>query len=233
MEKKPVMNEISIIMLSNAKNEKLKSVTENAIRSCLDSSKDMIFDIIIFEKNPYIFYKSTRTFHYNFDFNYNKLMNLGVQHSLYQYVGMFNNDVLFHSHWAENVLREMQQHELLSASCFCPHFNNVLLDELSFGYELWQQVNGWALVVNKKIFSKIKKIPEDVTFWYSDNCYAELIKYHKIKHALVKKSVVEHLEQGSGTIRNEKKRTKDKFTKKQHDNFLKFKETLWGKGEPD
>jgi GT2 family glycosyltransferase len=48
------------------------------------------------------------------------------------------------------------------------------------------------LVVKRSVINKIGGFPEDVDFFYSDNLYADVLRYHGIKHALISSCMVSH-----------------------------------------
>ena len=68
------------------------------------------------------------------------------------------------------------------------------------GYEIGKHVLGWCIIVDRIVMDKIGGFDTPVSFWFSDDVYAEQIKAAGIKHALVGTSRVRHLT--SKSLRN-------------------------------
>ena len=101
MENVKPITEIDIIMLSYSHNEELKQMTENAIRSLIDSedANKIKFNIILIESEkklkPYQ-YPNTTTIYPNQVFGYHRYMNVGIRMTKARYVCLCNNDLYFH-----------------------------------------------------------------------------------------------------------------------------------------
>ena len=87
-------------------------------------------------------------------------------------------------------------YDSLSPACprHCEAHNIPLSAFLKEGYEIRQQLFGWCIAVKRSMFDKIGGFDTGVNFWFSDNLYADQLKYHGIKHALVCDSLVDHVE---------------------------------------
>ena len=142
------------------------------------------------------------------DFNYNRTINKAFKQTKSEYVGFFNNDVLFTDNWANEIILQMKKYKALSASPFCPismKNNNNL--SVNLGYEIRKHIAGWAIVVNRKVFDLIGEFDETFNFWRSDDIYAKQIKNKGIKHIICYNSIVKHLDNGSNTLKLEKNKT--------------------------
>lgn len=187
---------IDVIILSNAKTEKLKQLTQQAIDSCRDSDINSWFNIIVIEQAKHT-YANCFTMFYNAPFNYNGFMNYGISITKNEYIALCNNDLIFEKDWAKNIIEAMKAHDLLSASPRCP----VLPNQKKFakpgvyeGYNNAQHLSGWCIVINRKLFDIIGKLDDEFPFWFADNVYGEQLKKHGVKHALVSNSIVTHLQ---------------------------------------
>jgi len=202
---------VDIIILSHAKNEELKNLTQQTIDSCLASEnpqppkgglnnkyKDAIdFKILVMEQQPDVVYEGAKTHFISEAFNYNRFMNYGIEMTDSEYVGLCNNDLIFSAGWATDLIAAMKKYNLLSACPRCPVATRIK-EGVVFGYNNSHHMSGWCIMVNRKLFEVIGKIDEDFPFWFADNAYAEQLKIHKVPHALVSSSVVQHL--GSSTL---------------------------------
>src|ERR1700749_4974158 len=100
---------IDIIILSYAKDEKLKALTEQTIATLLDSEdpEHIKFDVLVIESDkslrPYQ-YPGTQTIYPDETFGYNKYMNIGIKATGNEYVCLCNNDLVFHKGWAGAIL---------------------------------------------------------------------------------------------------------------------------------
>jgi GT2 family glycosyltransferase len=178
---------IDVIILSNGKTDELKEITQQSIDTCHSSEEDHTFNIVVYEQQPFIKYKGALTVHYVEDFHYNRLMNRGIKETNNEWICLANNDLVFHKGW----LTECLKHDYLSMSP-----NDKPGEGIEEGYTISYdgQVKGWCILTQRKLYDIIGKIDESVSFWYSDNVYADQLKEHNIKHALIKKAYVEHLD---------------------------------------
>jgi len=192
---------VDIVILSHGKTPELRGTTQNAINSCLASETDIEFNIIVIEQEGTATYTGC-TVHYDYDdFNYNRSMNRGIGLGDAQYICLCNNDLIFYPNWCSILIAAMKEHELLSACPICPHVQRhrlSLKEEIYFGYRNSHEVSGWCIMINRDILKIIGQLDEEFPFWFADNIYSEQLQRHGIKHAVVTKSVVEHL--GSKTL---------------------------------
>lgn len=193
--------EIDIIILSYAKNEHLKNLTDQTIATLLDSEDpDKIhFNVIVIESqkslNPYQFENST-TIYPEEKFGFHKYLNIGIKASNSPYVCLCNNDLIFHKGWASEILKAMDNDAtMLSASPYCRNFHakegfpeNAEPLEGYFGVLV-----GWCIFVKREIFDTIGLLDENFTFWYCDYDYLNTLKKFGVKNCLVSSSFVTHL----------------------------------------
>ncbi|RZK58190.1 MAG: glycosyltransferase family 2 protein [Pedobacter sp.] len=192
---------VDIIILSYAKNEALKKLTEQTISSCLASEdpNEINFNIVVIESNralnPYQF-DNTTTIYPEKKFGFHRYLNIGVKHTSNEYVCLCNNDLIFHKNWASNILTSMKDDEsFLSASTFCPimHNNGNFGENTGIfdGYE--SLFSGWCFMVKRQIFEKIGILDEKFEFWYADADFLKTLRANGIKNFLVTNAVVTHL----------------------------------------
>jgi len=203
---------IDVVIIAGTKNKDIETMTQNAIDSCGCN----VYVVETFDKK--VKYKGCKTVYYiKKKFNYNKAVNFGISKTKSQYIGFFNNDVVFEKGWDKEIIKQMKKHGALSASPTCRKSHVKTKKEVIQGYEVRRQVAGWAIVVDRNIFYKIGKINTDVDFWLSDNVYVEQIKQADVKHILVTNSKVLHLDGGSKTLdisTNKRELTQGQYKKK-------------------
>lgn len=212
---------VDIVILSNAKDAELKSITQQAIDTCIASEKEVEFNIIVIEQTNAEY--TGATVHYDIsEFNYNRFMNKGIALGNSPYVCICNNDLIFKPGWCSALIEAMQKHNLLSACPICPNVQPSrmsLKEEVYFGYRNSHEVSGWCIMMNRDIFKIIGKLDEEFKFWFADNVYSEQLKKHGINHACVSRSVVKHL--GSKTLNTLSKDGQKELTHNLVDRFLK------------
>ena len=234
---------VDVIILSYAKNDHLKGLTEQTINTLLNSeNQDNIqFNIIIIESNKNLKpfnYPNTTTLYPHVKFGFNKYINIGLKNCGNDFVCLCNNDLIFHQGWATNILSEFSKDQnLYSASPFCQFSQGAegmpLNSGLYYGYTIRKEVSGWCIMLRRQTFQIIGKPDNKFKFWYSDNDYANLLKKHNLKHALITSSFVDHIESQTLLTKKEvdrKKLTYNEFLyydyKWNHKNYFLYKVRL-------
>lgn len=188
---------LDVVILSFAKNDALKNITESCIKSLFESETEINFNVWVYESEsslkPYQ-YPGTETIYLDEKFNYNRFMNYGFQKGTADYVAFCNNDLIFTKDWANNLLKTMQAHKINSASPLDSLYYSELANQgIIKGYEVGKIVAGWCIVVNRKFFENLGGFNDYVRFYCSDNVYAEQLKRKGEMHALITNSIVNHL----------------------------------------
>lgn len=194
------MIEIDICIISYAKTEELKLITENGIQSLLDSEQadEIKFNIFVVESNKeinYDYFLNTKTIYTDEVFGYHKYLNLAIKEGSANYILLANSDLIYTKNWAKNIVEQMILHpHILSSSPFCPETNVTALKEFNpyYGYGVRNQINGWAIFIQRNLLSIIGILPEDCVYWFSDNDYSLTLQKYHISHALITNSVVHH-----------------------------------------
>lgn len=211
---------IDIIILSFAKDEYLKNLTQQAIDSLLISEQSNIkFNVLVIESNKRLSpfqYTGTSTIYPKQKFGYNKFMNIGIKITTSDYVCLCNNDLIFHKSWATEILKAFEKDmDLYSASPICEmHHTSIGIKANSgniYGYEIRKEVSGWCIFFKRAMLHLVSPFEEKLKFWYSDRDYINTLKSNDIKHALVTASIVDHLE--SRTLELETPTNKDLLTR--------------------
>jgi GT2 family glycosyltransferase len=214
--------QVDIIIVSRGEGE-LKKFTEKAISSC-HASDDIDFNILIIEQIKGLDYCGATTINYDFPFNYNKCLNLGISLTSSKYVCLCNNDLYFRDFWASNCITAMEQTGCKTSSPFSTisihaHKNRVC-DKAIISHKVGHEFLGWCIMCDRSIFDNIK-IDESVEFWYSDNIFAEQLKKAGYQHCLVCNAIVDHVNMCSNTLNKMKQNEIEYYTKQQ---FFKYEQ---------
>lgn len=182
---------MDVIFVANTKNERLRSITQKAINSCREADELNYHFYVIEQNRKTLPYLNAKTVFYDFPFNYHRCLNLGVfyseRYSNSSFIVLCNNDLIFAKDWGKNITYAMSK-GYLSASPSQRQINEVIEDN-----KVGKHILGWCIVVHRDIFKYIGKLNEAVSFWYSDNLYADQLKAAGLKHILVGNSNVRHL----------------------------------------
>jgi GT2 family glycosyltransferase len=235
------MKHIDVVIISWARNEELVQVTKDGINSLVENDEGVTYHIYVVESNKDIKYEdmeeyqrkwmhTIETVYTDETFGYNKYLNIGRRLGNSPYVALCNSDLTYEKNWATNIINEMERHNALSASPWCPQTqgpNTPHLHNVYVGYRVRGELAGWCIVQKRKIYEQIEDLNEGVSFWYSDNIYADEIQARGIKHILVPSSVVNHHEFSLGktgsTLNDEEQK---KITILEFNNYKSAIETL-------
>jgi len=197
---------IDIIILSYAKNNTLKSLTEQTISSLINSEKpnEISFNIIVIESEktlaPYQF-KHSVTLYPKESFGFHRYLNLGIKASSNAYICLCNNDLIFQENWASEILKAFNKNpKLKSANPICINFEpterylNNTKPVIANRLNIFQGIlTGWCIFIDREIIDKIGYLDEQFEFWYADRDYGMTLLKHKIQHALIPMAKVLHL----------------------------------------
>lgn len=223
--------EIDVIILSNTKDESYLKMTNACIDSLLNSSDTHTFKIQLFESNKIantqnLIYrqKEVTTVVPDEDFNFNRFYNLGLENCKNEYVLLINNDLVFQKNSVDTMITAFESDpDLMSVSPWeptCHKGKHRKAEPIMYGYKIKWYVCGWAIMTKRKLYDIIGPYDEAFKFWYQDNDYAETLKKHGIKHALIRDAVVIHKEESShktiprGQSAEYKKNLKEVFDRK-------------------
>lgn len=211
------MKIIDIIILSFAKSDKHRQLTINCIDSLKKSAHSNKFNIIVVETNLVVNYDAlgVKTVYFEEPFNYNGHTNKAVMLSDNELIGVFNNDVIFDVDWFSEILKHYKK-DIYS----CSPISLTSASQREFvgrkepidGYGIARELSGWAIVFTRELWLKIGGISELVNFWCSDDVYAKQLQEHDIKHYLIPTSIVNHVDQGSNTLKTLDAEIKEELT---------------------
>lgn len=176
---------IDVIIISDAFNDQLCFFSDQTICTLLRSEEEDLFNIIVYEKQKDIEYdnKSIKTIHYD-EFNYNKLLNKGIEQTNNEWILCANNDLIFKEEWLTRLLK-YKRFNILSPRC---PWNQSKYEGIEEGV-----LSDWCFLIRRKIWEKINGFNEDYNFWCSDNAIKKQFEEINEKYYLIGKSHVCHL----------------------------------------
>jgi glycosyltransferase involved in cell wall biosynthesis len=206
---------IDVVILSHAKNDSLKKITDDCLKSLFDSESENTFNVIVIEGNHNVTYPNLKVIHLQQPFNYNAYMNIGASLGTSEFIAFCNNDLIFHKGWASELLR----YSFDSSSPKCPiNPLQIGMNSLHLGYETSKHLSGWCLFLRRKWWDYMEGFDEDFEFWCADDSYREQLKFHNVNHYLIASSLVTHL--GSKTLKTLTREQNDYFTIEQKKRYV-------------
>ena len=218
-----MLENIDIIVVANNLNAGLWSMTSNTLRTATENANMAIGKVVTIEQcRTARMQKIGETKYYDFPFNYNKCLNLGLYLTESKYVALCNNDLYFNKNWAKNAVQAMKAGGYLSASPTGKHIFEGVIEGYDIGIK--GQLLGWCIIIDRDLLGHIGSLSEVVDFWYSDDAYAVQLRCAGLKHALVGNSVVTHFK--SRTL-YKVKTNRAKMTKGQKKIFEQYKNEMY------
>lgn len=215
-----------LIIVSQSKGE-LIAMTERCIESTRQDDADLNIILIETSGNHYD-YDVDKILMYEGEFNYNRALNLGLQHVKGDVHILANNDLIFYSGWS--VIGElMQSNGYHSASALSQDVKGFKRGYFVYeGYEIGKHVTGWCLFMDRHCHAEIGKLDETCSFWYSDNLYACQLKAEGIRHGLFCNIQIDHIT--SRTLHKQSSSVQRRFQTGEYSKF-KIREKYYGARE--
>lgn len=221
------MIDVDIVIISDSYNTELTNITEKAIETLYKSEEAINFNTYIVESSNVDYSHLNKNIHMIYPrqgFGYNKFLNIGRKAGCSEYVCLCNNDLEFHKNWASNIIEEMNKDKtLLSASpiSYEPHMSKGyanLNNGNIYGYRAVFNISGWAIFQKRSIYDIIGDLDENMTFWYADDDYGQVLLKNNLKHALIPTSRVDHVQ--SKTLNSKSERDQKELTINQQIKFI-------------
>ncbi|EDP94266.1 glycosyltransferase [Kordia algicida OT-1] len=199
----------SAIILSNTKSQSIFDMTLHCMESMIDAEKDnstIKFEVLLIESNKQIHDSTYKFPDYvkviipSEDFNFHAFLNVGIKAASGDFVGLFNNDLIFQKNWFSEILKVKEKHP--NVQSFCPVDYDSKFTPQSFfngkpyvfGYKVRRHIVGWCIIAERKLFNKTGLLDERFSFFYADDDYSLMLQKHGKKHVIVANSEVSHLE---------------------------------------
>jgi len=204
------MEDVDVVLVSDAKTDSLKKITERAIKSLGEIS------VFVVESNRNVKYTGAKMIYPSCGFSYNSYLNLGARAGIGKYIFFGNNDLVFERDSLSTLLRYAKLLGLNSVSPLCPDTHKKLIelgaDGVLYGYRIGVQFCGWAFMWSRELYERLGGLDEAQTFWCSDNVVVEQLKQAREEHALITRSIVAHLGRGKNTLKTVQEETFYEYT---------------------
>jgi GT2 family glycosyltransferase len=194
---------IDVIILTDSTNVAL---TQRTIDTLHDSEIDFRFRVQLVDsgtQDPNRYACIHNYIHPESSFNYNKFLNIAFTYCQTDWVVISNDDVSYERWWFSEMMKVHDNREdieafspkdpLLYARWFPNHFVGTD-SKYHESYAVTEALQGWCTVIKKSALDKILPFDELFDMYYQDNDYAERLRQVGIKHALVRHSIVCHME---------------------------------------
>jgi len=198
-----------VVMLANSADKQIYQMTMAAIssvRAALGNGDD----ITLVETNANLRNEPWYTLPYTVDrllfktpFNYNAAVQFALKdldRNPSDFFTLLNNDVIAFrdSLW-------FMEKALLAEYGVVSAWSATTLVQQSFtcdveGYRAGHTFSGWAWMTTFKVIDRIgveNLFPEELAFWYQDNFLLDVFQKNRIRHALIRKARIDHLESRS------------------------------------
>lgn len=198
-----------VIMLANTADKQIYLMTMAAIlsvRAAMGSSDQ----ITLVETNANLKNEPWYTLPYNVDrlmfktpFNYNAAVQFALRDLERQesdFFTLLNNDIVAFSDslwFMEKAL--MGGWGAVSAWSATTLVQQSIHGDIE-GYRAGHTFSGWAWMTTFKVIDGIgveNLFPEELAFWYQDNFLLDVLQKHRIRHALIRRARIDHLESRS------------------------------------
>ena len=224
-----MMLSIDVVIPVRTDSEHARVITQTSINSLFASKPPQVeFNIVVCEqiKEAPLYDHVKTTLYYDFPFNFNKVLNHGAQSCMNKYIMFANNDLLYT--WNFIIpLYVAAQGGYKSLSPTDPCKDKPVNEQYIEGYGIGKELKGWCIFCDRDMYESLGGFDERVTFWYSDDLYAEQLKKAGIIHARVTNSFVIHFE--SSTINKHSRVVKKEYMQNQKDIFERLKREYYGK----
>ena len=195
---------MTILILSNTANVAYYNMLENCINSIGE------YPIIVVETNTKLKGKripledKAKFIFPEEEFNYNRFLNIGISKIDTDRFIISNNDVIYEPGCVHEINSRLSYYDSVSPVDLLNPKSIQSFGPCIEGYEIEVHVNGCCIGMTKKTYNTIGKFDENFKFWYQDNDYANLLRKHNLKHALIRDAKVKHLGHQSHKLLGEK-----------------------------
>jgi hypothetical protein len=168
---------MDIVIVSYAKDDYCKGLTEICIKSILASEKyaEKLFNIIVVESQTDVKWEHlseiVHTFEAPMPYGYHKFLNFGRKQGNSQFVALCNSDLEFKDKWFTNIMKaSVLDSDVISFSPICPMTQPIYgINENTGnieGYEIRKQISGWCIIHKREIYNIIGDLDERFHHWF-------------------------------------------------------------------
>lgn len=197
---------MTVLILSNTANLQYYKLLDNCVQS-IGNNPVVIVETNSKLKNKQIPLQENRDVKFIFpeeEFNYNKFLNIGLSAIRDDKIIITNNDVEFLPGCISEINSQLNIYDSVSPYDFYNKKHNNIIGPITEGFDVGVHITGCCIGVTISTLNKIGPFDETFKFWYQDNDYANLLKKHNLKNALLRDAKIKHLGQQSHILLGEK-----------------------------
>jgi hypothetical protein len=151
-------SDVTVVILSNARNRDLKLITREAIDSCIMTCEA---SIIVLEQSQES-WKGCHTIWMDGDFNYNQFANVAIRSCTTPYIVVSNNDVVFTTGWLDALLKYADRDLVSPKEPTDVRQNDIY--EVTQGTKCGRHLSGWCFMISRRLWEQIGGLDEDFPF---------------------------------------------------------------------
>jgi len=193
------MKTVDVIIPCNTNSVITIAITECCIHCLRQSETDNVkFNIVIMEQNPDVEWcEADRTIHYDYSFNFNKVLNHGIRETSSDYIMILNNDAFVCRGAVEEMLAAFD-YGFGSVSPVDGLRPKDFKRRFKEGYRIdggqgLGEVKGFCILLQRQVWECIGGFDTQVMFNGSDDIYIDQLKYHGLKHCVANNALVCHI----------------------------------------
>lgn len=193
---------VGVVILAKTDSKISERVTQMCITSICVLNRTRCA-VVVIESGQFTKYKNAEVITPDVPFGYNEFMCIGIEHLRSQYNPdyylLINNDVVVLSRSIDTLVCS----GVASASPVDPTKEEQFgIPRPTLGYSIRYHVLGWALFVRADLISHFgceQLFPRDIRFYWQDNHYSDFIRHYCIKHYVIPRAQMIHLESATTT----------------------------------
>lgn len=181
---------VDVVILSKATNGQLKTMCQQAIKTCLSGAGPGRVRVLVVEQAPGINYDGATTVFEPGDFNYNRFANKAAALCNAEWLMVANSDLEFQPGWLDPLIAA-------GADCVSPidpgNKRQVPITSNAAGVVNGVHFSGWCFMVKRELWKKMGGFDDCVRYWCSDDVVIEQCKQQGVTPMVVAASRVRHL----------------------------------------
>ena len=193
------MKTVDVIIPCNTNSVITLAITECCIHCLRQCENDSLkFFIVIVEQNNDVEWgEADMTLHYDFPFNFNKVLNHGIKNTANDYIMILNNDAFVCRGAVDEMLKAFD-YGFSSVSPVDGLRPKDFKSRFKEGYRIdggqgLGEVKGFCILLQRQVWECIGGFDTQVMFNGSDDIYIDQLQYHGLKHCVANNATVLHI----------------------------------------
>jgi GT2 family glycosyltransferase len=194
--RKTVPAEVDVVILSAARNQTFRRMTQRAVDTCIGGAGNRVVGVTVVEQVEGVTYRGATTVHEGGPFAYNTFANMAAADGKAPWIMVANNDIEFENNWLAPLLAA--GHPLVSPLDPRNRGQRGILSPQE-GTVNGRHFAGWCFMISRELWEKIGGFDEEFRFWCADDSVIAQALAVGVTPMVVPGSRVRHL--GSRTLR--------------------------------